>query len=414
MGHAGKGFGSKCPLGGIFAGSPSTALAAMGGGNRYANEPQGNQVLHQIKECVLLQEHVDIAMAEVCMDNMVALRALRLSLERSLGVDLQHRKTEIRLMAQQALQVRHDGPNDGKTCHTPLDGMADIDSCGRQLFTRLHDEVGLSARWRGSWEPLDGLSSPMGVNDQKLFGMSIASNEEAWHTAGKLTASRLEDMFRTMDADLLETHEDAMAKIQNNESSPEVVRATSAYIKKIRQGMADDPYQTIDRGKYTLSQSGPLSERCVCFVDGCVASDTGMEFWEHVKNKAHDVDADLEKPKIMHSTALFACNILDTRSMMCSFLPLASGNSQGMDNVSYRKFANLYYTHPSFLCVFKYTAVDSVESTWGDRGKGTNYGGLADDTFLNPQLCRDGQERQHEDRMWQAVLRYLCLMILIR
>ena len=66
--------------------------------------------------------------------------------------------------------------------------------------------------------------------------MSIASNEEAWHTAGKLTASRLEDMLRTMDADGWKTHEDEMAKIQNNESSPEVARATSAYIKKIRQG----------------------------------------------------------------------------------------------------------------------------------------------------------------------------------
>ena len=42
--------------------------------------------------------------------------------------------------------------------------MASADECGRQLFTRLHDGVGIAASWQGSWEALDKLSPHIGVS----------------------------------------------------------------------------------------------------------------------------------------------------------------------------------------------------------------------------------------------------------
>ena len=62
----------------------------MGGGNRYADEPQSKQVFYQIEEWELLQERMKYAMAEVCMNNLISLRAPRQSLQRALGIDLGH------------------------------------------------------------------------------------------------------------------------------------------------------------------------------------------------------------------------------------------------------------------------------------------------------------------------------------
>jgi len=70
---------------------------------------------------------------------------------------------------------------------------------------------------------------------------------------------------------------------QMNECIPEVVKAMRACIKETGVGKlfsanitADDPNEMIARGKYCLSQFGPLSENCAFLVDGDVAGGTAV------------------------------------------------------------------------------------------------------------------------------------------
>ena len=70
---------------------------------------------------------------------------------------------------------------------------------------------------------------------------------------------------------------------QMNEVIPEVVKAMRACIKETGVGKlfsanitADDPNEMIARGKYCMSQFGPLSENCAFLVDGYVAGGTAV------------------------------------------------------------------------------------------------------------------------------------------
>ena len=70
---------------------------------------------------------------------------------------------------------------------------------------------------------------------------------------------------------------------QMNECIPEVVKAMRACVKETGSSKlfsanitADDPEEMIARGKYILSQFGPLSENCAFLVDGYVAGGTAV------------------------------------------------------------------------------------------------------------------------------------------
>ena len=70
---------------------------------------------------------------------------------------------------------------------------------------------------------------------------------------------------------------------QMNECIPEVVKAMRACVKETGSSKlfsanitADDPEEMIARGKYILSQFGPLSGNCAFLVDGCVGGGTAV------------------------------------------------------------------------------------------------------------------------------------------
>merc|ERR1712178_449840 len=70
---------------------------------------------------------------------------------------------------------------------------------------------------------------------------------------------------------------------QMNECIPEVVKGMRAAIKETGSSKlfsanitADDPNEMIARGKFAMSQFGPLSECCAFLVDGYVAGGTGI------------------------------------------------------------------------------------------------------------------------------------------
>merc|ERR1711972_16897 len=70
---------------------------------------------------------------------------------------------------------------------------------------------------------------------------------------------------------------------QMNECIPEVVKAMRAAMKETGQSKlfsanitADDPAEMVARGKYALSQFGPLAENCAFLVDGYVAGGTAV------------------------------------------------------------------------------------------------------------------------------------------
>merc|ERR1712056_130529 len=70
---------------------------------------------------------------------------------------------------------------------------------------------------------------------------------------------------------------------QMNECIPEVVKAMRACIKETGVSKlfsanitADDPAEMVSRGKYVMSQFGPLAENCAFLVDGYVAGGTAV------------------------------------------------------------------------------------------------------------------------------------------
>merc|ERR1712149_118626 len=70
---------------------------------------------------------------------------------------------------------------------------------------------------------------------------------------------------------------------QMNECIPEVVKAMRACVKETGSAKlfsanitADDPAEMVARGKYVLSQFGPLAENCAFLVDGYVAGGTAV------------------------------------------------------------------------------------------------------------------------------------------
>ena len=72
----------------------------------------------------------------------VSLRSLRASLQSCIGAELSFKKPTIKKFAQMAVEM------------LPENGSQATCSCGKQLFTEIHDDVGMSGRWRGVWEPL--------------------------------------------------------------------------------------------------------------------------------------------------------------------------------------------------------------------------------------------------------------------
>ena len=96
----------------------------------------------------LLQEDVNTAVAAMSshFGSGISLKALRMSLQDRLGINLVVQKAQIRTMVEQALVMltavwESDPRPDGR---------------GRCLFTELHwqDELSITRRWRGEWEPL--------------------------------------------------------------------------------------------------------------------------------------------------------------------------------------------------------------------------------------------------------------------
>ena len=76
----------------------------------------------------------------------ISLKALRMSLQDRLGINLVAQKAQIRTMAEQALVM----------LTAVWESDPRLDGRGRCLFTELHwqDELSITRRWRGEWEPL--------------------------------------------------------------------------------------------------------------------------------------------------------------------------------------------------------------------------------------------------------------------
>ena len=143
-----------------------------------------------------MQDDVNRAMAETCVDGQVSLRALRHFLQQSLGVDLQHYKTEIRRLAERAVVVQHDRLEEGKACDTALDGLTGLEDCrrGKYLFTEpeLCDAVCTTAAWRGTWEPLPGCRLTGAAKQLRDVGMgcNIPQEPRLGHTRSTFQLGR--------------------------------------------------------------------------------------------------------------------------------------------------------------------------------------------------------------------------------
>ena len=88
----------------------------------------------------MLRVAVFEAVFQMAPHGAISLRALREVLQTGLGVDLMSRKTCIKLMAQDAVNVFTSGT---------LEASLTEKDRGRHLFTEQHD-----ALWQGTWEPL--------------------------------------------------------------------------------------------------------------------------------------------------------------------------------------------------------------------------------------------------------------------
>ena len=96
--------------------------------------------------------------------------------------------------------------------------------------------------------------------------------------------------------------------------------------------------------------------------------------------------------KIAYPNLLFACDIIDDRTMMCSVLTLAIGNNQGMGDVEYGKiydveYGKIYdiYSPPKHLRLFDGPSCNIIDM-WRILGRDTNSGGLVVGTIIMPKL----------------------------
>merc|ERR1711988_1743864 len=96
------------------------------------------------------------------------------------------------------------------------------------------------------------------------------------------------------------------------------------------------------------------------------------------------IDPDNEEMKIAYPTMLFDMNITDGRAMLCSFLTLTIGNSQGMGDVEYGKIYDFYFP-PAYLRKFDGPA-RSVVDMWRVLEKPLVDGGLVTGTIIKPKL----------------------------
>ena len=108
------------------------------------------------------------------------------------GISLSSRKLEIREMAELAvLQLEHNVRPESRLCSPKHVGVET--PRGMKLFTRLHDDINVTAVWRGVWEPFTNVESTHGVpadiccdchawNDQHDW-QDVPTGSMAWRLA---------------------------------------------------------------------------------------------------------------------------------------------------------------------------------------------------------------------------------------
>ena len=127
-----------------------------------------------------LREHIAAVLPVFTRQEGISLKGPRLLLQRRLGIDLSTRKSDMRLLAEQAVEI-WNANNDNPGLVPYQDLPADItDRRGFQLFTQFHDEVGFAAKWQGVWEPIRGASM------QVLVAKTLA---------GKTAAAKINVMY---------------------------------------------------------------------------------------------------------------------------------------------------------------------------------------------------------------------------
>ena len=111
---------------------------------------------------------------------------------------------------------------------------------------------------------------------------------------------------------------------------------------------------------------------------------TTDDFTRSVDAIVYEIDEEKELMKIAFPVALFDRNMIDGRAMIVSFLTMAVGNNQGMDDVEYGKMLD-FYVPPSFLRQFD-GPVKNIVDMWRILGRPLENGGMIVGTIIKPKL----------------------------
>ena len=142
-----------------------------------------------------------------------------------------------------------------------------------------------------------------------------------------------------------------------------------AYVMKPKRG----PYLAAAAHFAAESSTGTNVE--VCTTD---------DFTRGIDALVYAVDPDRELMKIAFPVALFDRNIIDGKAMIASFLTLAVGNNQGMDDIAYAKLHD-FYVPPGFLGAFDGPAAN-IADLWRILGRPEIDGGPIIGTIIKPKL----------------------------
>ncbi|CAE7219523.1 rbcG [Symbiodinium sp. CCMP2592] len=108
-------------------------------------------------------------------------------------------------------------------------------------------------------------------------------------------------------------------------------------------------------------------------AESCTGARSTDDAKESANAVVYYIDADSQEMRIAYPTVLFDSNLTDGREMVRSFLTLAIGNTQGMEDVEFGKIYD-FYLPPSFL---RLQESPSVNTMWRILDKGASNGGLA-------------------------------------
>ena len=164
------------------------------------------------------------------------------------------------------------------------------DRCGRSLFRHLHDEVDITATWRGVWEPLardrHHLRTSVKTSDDEVFKLDVGASGSSEHTSVKVlnqggilhpqqsvSAPVLLDKGRKQDIELVACFDNVLATTQD-QGSIQCLCADSWVCGRVLLSKTAK-VETLDSIEWDVTQNNEITFQGFCYDPGGSCTDGG-------------------------------------------------------------------------------------------------------------------------------------------